>query len=128
MAHCQFAEHPLHHAREVLPHADIRQKDFVFGLHRSPVVAVHVRVVEIIAVDAPRLVEHLPPLGHRIDLHRDLVERQFVFGGIDLFADVGDRPGVLDLQQDALAVAGELEAVDFLHQRVLFALAQAVMR
>ena len=124
----KLAEHPLHHSRQVLAHGDIRQKHFILRFHCFPVIAVHVRVVEVVAIDSPCLIENLPPLGHWIDLDLNVFDRKLVLRRIDFFADVGDRKAVLHLHQHAFAVAGELESINLLDQRILFALRQAVVR
>ena len=56
------------------PLVSVRQEGLVLLLHGRPVGAVHVRVVEEVAVDPPGLVEDLLPLGPRIDAHFDRVE------------------------------------------------------
>jgi len=47
-------------------------------LHLIPPDAVHLRVVEPVATDAPVLVEHLSPLGPRIEPHAQIGESELV--------------------------------------------------
>ena len=128
MSDRELAEHPLHHARQILPRGDVGEERLVLRLHGIPVVAVHVRVIEVIAVDPPAFVEDLTPLGGRVDLHFDTRDAEFVLARIDLAADVRDRIVVLHLQQHAFAVAGDVERVDLFEERVFLLLGQAVMR
>ena len=67
MADRELARHPLQHAVEVGARRDVRQERRVLLALLRPVHAVHVRRVEVVAVDPPRLVEDLLPLGARID-------------------------------------------------------------
>src|SRR6185437_3327238 len=55
---------------------------FVFLFDGGPVGAVHVRVVEEVAVDAPGLVEDLLPFGAGFDADFDGVEIEAAIGGI----------------------------------------------
>ena len=52
-----------------MPH--VRQQRAVHLLHRRPVGAVHVRHVEVVALVAPALVEDLPELRLRIEVHAE---------------------------------------------------------
>ena len=47
-----------------------------FARHRRPVDAVHVAVVEIVALEPPRLDEHLPPLVARIEAERPVLRAE----------------------------------------------------
>src|SRR5207302_4500446 len=80
----------------------------------------------VIAVDAPRFVENLPPLGARIDLDLELVGGEFELREIEFVADVDERVSILR-DQHPLAVGGEIEAVDFFQERVFFALVEIEM-
>ena len=65
------------HAVQVGARREVRQERRVLLPHRRPVGAVHVRVVEVVAVDPPGLVEDLRPLGARVDrAPRDGVDRE----------------------------------------------------
>ena len=46
----------------------------VLGANRRPVDAVHVAVVEVVALEPPRLDEHLPPFVARIEAERPLLQ------------------------------------------------------
>src|SRR3954470_23524105 len=52
--------------------ANIGQERAVFIVHGLPVRAVHLRVVEVVALVAPGLLEDLRPLGAWIDEHLEL--------------------------------------------------------
>src|SRR5687768_1068100 len=64
----------------------------------------HVWRVEVVAVDAPRLVENLRPLGTRIDLHFETGNRQPSFGSIDASGNRHDRPDVAVRVKELLRV------------------------
>ncbi len=116
--------HPHHYAIEIAAHGQFREEHGVLGAHGVPVGAVHVRVVEVIAVDAPGFVENLPPLGARIDLDLQLVCGELELRGVELLADVDQRIAVPirgTVEQHPLAVSGELEAVDLFEQRLFLA-------
>src|SRR5207302_941849 len=67
----QLAEHPTQNAIEVAARRQVRQEGLVLPLDRLPVGPVHVRIVEVVAIDAPGLVKDLPPLGPRLDADFD---------------------------------------------------------
>ncbi len=75
--------------------------------HLVPVHAVHARVVEIVALQPPRVVEDLPPLGHRVN-------RRLEVAGVDLLVHLlpflGLDDGVVAAfpHQQLLAVGGQL--------------------
>src|ERR1044072_5429922 len=53
------------------------QQRFVFLIHSLPIRAVHLRIVEILALNAPRLAVDLRPLGARINSHLQLSDVQW---------------------------------------------------
>ncbi len=125
----QLAVHPGKHASQILPRGEIGKEHRVLRLHRVPVRAMHVRVVEIIAIDAPCFVENLAPLGSRIDLHFDLIDSQLVFRRIDLVGDIGNRPSVLrQTQQHSLPVARQFDVEDLLQRGLFLPFREAVVR
>ena len=71
MAHRQLAEHGTHHAVEVAASRQVRKEGLIFRAYGIPVGPVHVRGIEIVAIDSPRLAEHLLPLFFRIDSNFD---------------------------------------------------------
>ena len=78
----------------------------------------HLRVVEVVAVHAPGLVEDLGPLGARVDPYGDRVELQLAVASglrvlrVGFLAGGGhDRPRVLVLEEDPLAVEGDVVRV-----------------
>src|SRR5262249_49704378 len=79
----QFAEHPADDAVEIAAGAQVRQKRSVLLADGGPVGAVHGRIVEVIAVDAPGFVENLRPFGARLDTN---------FDGLDIEPAFGRRP------------------------------------
>ena len=84
----QLAAHPLNHPVEVAANCQIRQKYGIFLPHGVPVDSVHVGGVEVIAIDAPGLVEYLRPFRARIDVNLDGVDIDFALARLDL---VGQR-------------------------------------
>src|SRR5262245_33862039 len=76
MAHCQLAEPPADHAVDIARGSQVRQEHFILGLHGGPIGAVHVGIVEVVAIDAPRFFEDLLPFGTGFDSHFDSIEVQ----------------------------------------------------
>ena len=95
VSHRQLARHPLRHAIEVGSRRHVRQERRVLLVLLLPVDAVHVRGVEVVAIDPPRLVEDLLPFGARIDAHFDPVDVQPAFRGLDLLRRRDNRPLVV---------------------------------
>ena len=81
VAHREFAAHPLNDPVQIAASRDMGQEAFVFPAHRVPVGTVHVRSVEVVAVDAPGLMEYLVPLCAGIDANLDALEVQFGMAG-----------------------------------------------
>ena len=79
---------------------DVRQERAVLRPHRRPVEAVHVRDVEEVALEAPGLVEDLPPFGRRIEQHRHRIELQEAVPGL------GRRRPRLRVENAVLLVGG----------------------
>ena len=69
----QFAEHLLEEVVEIVAARDVLKVRLVLRLCGLEVEAVVVRVVEEVALDAPDLAVHLPPLGARVNLHGQVV-------------------------------------------------------
>ena len=125
MAHGQLAAHPLDQAVQVRAAGQLGQEDGVLVAHGFPVHAMHARIIEIVAVDAPHLVENLRPLGARIGLHLDGVDLDLAFAGRQQFARGGPHgPVVLVAVQQLLAVGRDVEIVRFRHHGFRLALLQ----
>src|SRR6185369_5573490 len=82
--------------REVRAMLNIRQERFVLFIDRLPIVSVHLRVVKIVTLDAPRLAEDLRPLGSRIDQRFELgnVNCSIANLGRDRTIERNDSPSV----------------------------------
>src|SRR5262249_61985386 len=86
MADVQLAEHLAQEILEVVTRRDARGQRTILLPHAVPIDAVHLAVVEEIAVETPGLVQHLRPLVARRDAERysreiDLrILRVIVFG------------------------------------------------
>ena len=81
------------------------QEHGVLFLHGGPVRAVHVRIVEVVAVDPPGLIVDLTPLRSRIDPHFHVGDGEPVRGGFDVRpAGIADEPAARGRVQHALAV------------------------
>ena len=129
MADRQLAQHPLGDAGEVAPAGEVGDERGVLAAHRRPVGAVVAGVVEVVAVDAPGLVEHLRPLGGRVHLDLDPAEIELELGQVELVAlvrDVDEVPVVLDAHERALRVGREREVARLLEQRLLLPLLEVV--
>ena len=68
----QLADELAEHEVDVPPRHRIVEQLAVALAQPRPVHAVHVRVVEEVALEAVGVGEHLPPLGARIDRHLDV--------------------------------------------------------
>src|SRR5262249_32253810 len=73
----KLAAHPLNHPVQIASRRNVREKDRVLLPHRLPISAVIVGRVEVVAIYPPRFVEHLIPLGARVDVNFNRI-------GIDL--------------------------------------------
>src|SRR6185295_17286369 len=62
VADSKLAAHPLNHSIQVVAGCNVWKKAGVLLLHRVPIGAVHIRRIEIVAIDAPGLIEDLGPL------------------------------------------------------------------
>ena len=111
--------------------ADVRQQRAVLVVDRLPVGAVHLRVVEILALNAPRLAEDLRPLGARIDPRfelRDVDRASPTFAGRSV-RDDAPAAAVLaaaGLIQQLLAIRREREGANALEERRRCALLELV--
>ena len=95
----QFAEQLAEDVVHIVPRRARINHLAVPLAHLLPVDEVQVRVVEKIALDAPRVVEHLPPLGHRIDRAFERTRRQRAFHLLPLGSgDDGPAPALRDEQ------------------------------
>ena len=72
----ELAEHHPDHAVQVVPRGQVRKELFILVPDGIPVGTVHVRRVEVVAVDPPGFAEDLGPFGAGLDPHRDRRERQ----------------------------------------------------
>ena len=93
----------------------MRDERLVLRADSLPVVTVHPGVVEVIAVDAPALLEHLRPLGARIDAHLDRVEIQLRVGRF-AFLRRHDRPLRLRANENLPAVERHVVLVGVDHR------------
>src|SRR6185369_1271636 len=108
--------------REVGAMLNIRQKRFVLFIDRLPIISVHLRVVEIVALDAPRLAEDLRPLGSRIDQRFELgnVDRSIANLGRYRAIEWNDSPSVpraCGLIQHLLPILGKSVRADAFKKR-----------
>ena len=78
----QFAHHLRQDVGQLRAIGDAIDERQVLRLHRRPVHAVHVAVVEVVALEPPRLGEHLPPLVARIEPERPVAERHLALRGV----------------------------------------------
>ena len=129
----EFANHLAQDVGQAVAVGDRRQQLGILVAHLFPVHAVHGRGVEVVALLPPDLVEHLFPLGWRIDLrlHAGQVERAIAdfFGTIRLGVD--DAVGVavasaLGLIEQLGSVEGEGKALHAFDQDFVLALFQIV--
>ena len=85
----------------------------------------HARVIEVVALQPPRVGEDLPPLGHRVN-------RRLEAAGVDLLVQLLPLLGLDDgvvaalLHQQLLAVGGQLHGIRVLEHGLLLALLQIV--
>ena len=63
----QLGDHLRDDIRQLAAIGDAFGQRGVLGAYRRPVQTVHVAVIEIVALETPRLDEHLPPLVARIE-------------------------------------------------------------
>ena len=118
----QLAQHPADHAEEIVARREVGQERLVFPAHRRPVGAVEAGVVEVVAVDAPDLVEDLGPLGARVDLDLHGVDGELALVQLDLVAERPDEEPLLRAHEHLLAARGEREVLHVGEQRLLLAL------
>ena len=117
----QLADDEIH----VPPRHRVVDQAAVLRAHRGPVHAVHSGVVEIVALEAPRVVEDLTPLGARVDgrLHLGGPHRLLeLLIGLDL----DDRELAFLDGEDLLAICRRFEAVRIIDDGLLFALVEVV--
>src|ERR1043165_347871 len=72
MAHCELAPHPRDQITKGSAMPPVTKQTRIFLINRLPIGAVHFGVVEILALDPPRLAIDLRPLCFRIDAHLQL--------------------------------------------------------
>ena len=122
----QLARHPLQHAVQIGARRGVRQEGGVLFPLLRPVHAVHVRRVEVVAVDPPRLVEDLLPLGARIDTYLDGIDTDPSLRRLDRFRCRHNRPRVAVAVQQLLAVSGDDVVGDLGKERVVLARGEVV--
>ncbi len=110
----QLAHHLAEEVRQLGAVRDPGDERSVLLQHRGPVHAVHVAVVEVVALEPPRLDEHLMPLLARIDGELPRGEIDLLLREIGLLARRGveHRDVVALADHHLLAVARELELLD----------------
>src|SRR6185295_16758719 len=91
----QLAAHPLDDSIEIAACGQMRQESSVLLPHCVPIGAVHVGRVKVIAIDAPRLVEHLGPLDARVYANFDVVDVDLALPWLRLWSDRYYRPHVV---------------------------------
>src|SRR5689334_13987376 len=74
MADGELAARERNEITEIGAMSDVWQEGAVFIVNRLPVGAVHLGVIEVVALRAPRFLEDLRPLRARIDEHLELPE------------------------------------------------------
>ena len=99
-AHVVVAHHHLAHhlGKQVVEVGAVRhvgQEGGVLFLGGGPVQAVHVGVVEVVALQAPHLVKHLGPLVARVDVGIQAREGDFAIGGGGLAGRLHNAVGVV---------------------------------
>ena len=87
----KFAAHPLNHTIQITASGQVWQEGFVLLFHGRPVGAVHVWCIEIVAVDSPRFVQDLRPLGSWLDPDFDAINVQLAFPCFRLFCCRNDE-------------------------------------
>ena len=105
---------------EIRARAEQRQQPGVFVVHRFPVVAVHRRIEEQVALQPPRILEHLRPFLAGIDARAHVVELEGLVVAVAGLR-VGDMPALVHRVEHALAVGGQGVAVQPLHHDVVLA-------
>ena len=117
MAHGQLAEHAADHAVQVAAAGQVGQQGLVLRPHRVPVGPVHVRGIEVVAIDPPGLAEDLRPTrrGARSRTEIAAIELSAPSPLLNLPASTipADLAGAVE---ELLVVGGEDEAVDALGQ------------
>ena len=88
----QFAAHPLNHAIQIAASRNVRQERRILLLHRIPIGAVHVRRVEVVAIDPPGLIEYLGPLDPRVDADFDRIDVRSCPGPAATLPTAGTTP------------------------------------
>ena len=125
VAHSQFAAHPLNQAVQVCAAGQLGQEHGVLVTHGLPVHAMHARIIEIVAVDAPHFIENLRPLGARIGFHFDGVDLDLALPRRQQLARGGAHgPVVLLPVQQLLAIGRHFEIIGFGHHGFRLALFQ----
>ena len=117
MAGVQLADHFADDVSQVGAVVDVLDHRGVLLSDRSPIQSVHVRVVEVVALCAPRLLEDLRPLGAWIDEHLELpnVDRPVAdFGRLVRRHDAPTtfRGATRSLIEEFLAIAGQCVGAD----------------
>jgi len=119
----QLADHLPQQVAQLRAVGDPGGQRLVLLAHRRPVQVVHVGVIEVVALEAPGLDEHLPELLAGVKGEGPV--RQIHLGLIELLgAAEGGGPGggidheevVLLAEHEFLAVGGKLAAADVGHQ------------
>ena len=115
----------MHDAVEIRPRGNVGQERGVLVFHGRPIGPVHVGVVEVIPVDAPRFVEDLHPLGAGFDADFDVRGGQAALARFDL-AGSGYDPGVARPHQQLLGVVRHLELRGVCEERFLLSLGELI--
>ena len=80
----ELAVHLPDHVGQLVARAHLRQQRLVARQHGVPVDPRHLGVPEVLALQAPRFAQHLPPFGERLDEHADAREVQPAGAAADL--------------------------------------------
>src|SRR5262249_54478749 len=104
----KLAAHPLDDAVQIAASSKMRQERSVLIALRFPIDAVHVGRVEVVAVDSPRFVEYLRPLGAGVDANLDVVDVELAGSRLRLGRYGDNRPGVVAGVENLLLVGGNL--------------------
>ncbi len=116
----QFADHLREDVAQLGAIGHAIDERHVLRLHRRPVEAVHAAIIEVIALEPPRLREHLAPLVARIESERPVGKRHLVLRRVRrrLGGNVEDEKILPLPHEDLLPVHRQFVGVDVVHERL----------